>query len=152
MTDKRIQQFLEFTEQNLTGSPERAGGYSFRFPNARILKRLAVTLLPIVCIMLVKTFPLGTMSPFKGYSDASREVSRSHSTLKIANHGLSEGVPFERALKSQIPALHLAAVQQRLYPTPLRKAEQVVFHHEGDDFNESWVVLDSVVFIPKITG
>ena len=53
-------------------------------------------------------------------------------------------------LKSKIPSWYLTAVQQRLYPTPLRKAEQVVFHHEEEALNASWVVRDRVVFIPQV--
>ena len=58
----------------------------------------------------------------------------------------------EPLLTSEIPSLHLMAVQQRLYPTPLRRADQVAFHQEDEGLNPSWVVRDRVVFIPKVIG
>ena len=152
MTDKRIQRFFEFTEQNMMDSRGQARQIPFRYI-------AGIILLSILGIILIKMalmpdpfsrqrekVPEGRM---RASSDSTYSVKRPSS---VASRNLLPSAEEGSRLKSTIPPLHLSAVRQHLYTIPLHKAEQVVFHHDAGDLNESWVVLDSVVFIPKTIG
>ena len=152
MTDKRIQRFFEFTEQNMMDSRGQARQIPFRYIAGIIL----LSILGIILIkMALMSDPISRQREMvregrmRASSDSTHSVEKPSS---IASRHLLPLVGEGSQLKSTIPPLHLTAVRQHLYTTPLHKADQVVFHHDAGDLNESWVVLDSVVFIPKTIG
>ena len=124
MADKRIRQLFEFAERNIQNRPVLKSHHP-----------LVVFALLFTVLLLILS--MAAVEPSKEKTIAKPPVER---TI------------ISQSLSSKIPSLHASAIRQHLYPTPLRKADLIFFHHEGEDFKQTWVVLDSVVFIPKVSG
>lgn len=153
MANKRVRQFFEFTELNISDPPvfSRHPECCDEHPFCRVTSnnKKQLTTFRVICggawgiSLLFVVHAMLAKDPHVGFTESKK------TTRALVKNTINR--QSELSLKSEIPALQVTAIRQRLYPIPLRKVEQVVFHHE-ENLNESWVVLDSVVFIPKVNG
>lgn len=134
-SDKRATQFFQFTERNILGKDS----YLDDSLNKKLVKR-QIYLIGIVLTCLVTQ---GVAHMFASDKIKQPRISTAKSIVK------TEPLP---RLKSEIPPYTLAAAKQRLHVIFLRKADQVAFNTSYERLNDSFVVMDKVVVIPKIIG
>ncbi|GGI91124.1 SPOR domain-containing protein [Legionella impletisoli] len=155
ISEERAKQFYQFTDGSILGINTQMASFfnlgqavtpgsraQYRSTHYQRLSLIAGA----VVVALGLAFTLKpSESGLKPSSEVVMELEKPIEATRLATQVVDE--PF---YMSSIPSYDLAAVRQFLQPTELRRAELVVYNEEDDLSNNSLVVMDKVVVVPKV--
>ncbi|WP_165475030.1 SPOR domain-containing protein [Legionella yabuuchiae] len=152
--EERTKQFYQYTDGSILGINTQMASFfnlgQAAVPGAAQQSKKHYQRLSLIAGAVVVALGLAfTLKPSEsGLNPSSQVVVELEKPTKdslIASK--TDDEPF---FMSSIPSYDLAAVRQFLQPIELRRAELVVNNEDDDSLNDSLVVMDKVVVVPKI--
>lgn len=144
LTQERIKQFYELTEGSIVGINTQMGAFfNQQLPKKRKPWLFATVAAVIAAMAVGVTYILNNV------------VSTSLPSVEVIAQlpqPIPTTSPTEAALPSEIPAFTFASVRQELQATSLRKIDFLIPDDEHASADDTLVVMDKVLVIPKVVG
>ena len=149
LTDKRIKQFCQLTEGNFLEINLQMKGF-FSDETTKLLRNESLSrYVNIAAGILLATTTVAYIGHSYFFSSVptqvvSQPIKPPPNLVSIAT------APFETAYSSDIPAYDVSAIRQALETTPLHQTELVAVNQEDRAIDESLVVMNKVIVVPKV--
>jgi len=151
VTDDQIKQFYQLTEGNIVGINSQMAGFFnrkiARKPAAKHSIRTAGIAAGVVVAALVGIFVLNQPEQAALSEPVINQLP--HPSLAVAQNTI---VADQSAPGSDIPAYQDSALRQAIQATPLRRTDLVAVNEEDNTLDDSMVVMDKIVVIPKVVA